>query len=140
MADVIPMLAYENGVAALKWLAEAFGFREMSCHLGVDGALDHAEMAVGDGRIMLATPTRDYENPKHHREHCERARAWSNVPWVIDGVLVYVEDVDAHYERAKSAGAFILSEPEEGRPGRRYRAEDLEGHRWMFLQREEQTR
>ena len=85
---------------------------------------------------MLATPTPDYEGPKHHREHCEQARKWSSVPWVIDGVLVYVDDIDGHYKRAKYAGANILSEPEGGPPGRRYRAEDLEGHRWMFMQRD----
>jgi uncharacterized glyoxalase superfamily protein PhnB len=51
-------------------------------------------------------------------------------------VLVYVDDIDDHYKRAKDAGANILSEPEEGPPGRRYRAEDLEGHRWMFMQRD----
>jgi PhnB protein len=54
---------------------------------------------------------------------------------VVDGVLVYVDDVDAHYTRAKAHGASILSEPEDGFPGRRYRAEDPEGHRWMFLER-----
>ena len=56
-------------------------------------------------------------------------------PWIIDGVLVYVEDVDEHYARAKAAGAVILSEPEDGPPARRYRVEDLEGHRWMFMAR-----
>jgi PhnB protein len=54
---------------------------------------------------------------------------------VIDGVLVYVDDVDAHYARAIEGGAAILSGLEDGFPGRRYRAEDLEGHRWMFMQR-----
>jgi uncharacterized glyoxalase superfamily protein PhnB len=135
MQDVVPMLDYEDGPAAMNWLAEAFGFQEVSRLVEEDGRLSHGEMSVGNGRIMLATATRDYESPKHHREHCERARAWSTVPWVIDGVLVYVDDVDAHFERAKRAGATILSELEDGYPGRRYRAEDLEGHRWMFLQR-----
>lgn len=50
-----------------------------------------------------------------------------------DGVLVYVDDLDGHFERAKAAGAAILSEREDGPPGRRYRAEDLEGHRWYFF-------
>jgi uncharacterized glyoxalase superfamily protein PhnB len=134
--DVIPMIAYEDGVAALEWLARAFGFLERTRMLGSDGTLAHGEMETGDGLIMLATPTPDYEGPKRHREHCEQARKWSNVPWVIDGVLVFVDNVDEHYKRAKGAGATILSEPEEGPPGRRYRAEDLEGHRWMFMQRE----
>ena len=50
-------------------------------------------------------------------------------------LYVYVEDVDAHFKRSREAGATILSEVETGEPGKRYRAEDLEGHRWMFMQR-----
>ena len=135
MPDVVPMIAYEDGVAALEWLAKAFGFRERARMLGANGELAHGEMEAGDGLIMLGTPTPDYESPKRHREHCESARKWSQVPYIIDGVLVEVDDVDAHYARARQAGALILSELEDGGPGRRYRAEDLEGHRWMFLQR-----
>jgi uncharacterized glyoxalase superfamily protein PhnB len=130
------MIAYEDGFAALEWLAQAFGFRERRRMAGPDGRLAHAEMEAGNGLIMLATPTPDYQGPRRHRETCAQARKWSAVPWVIDGVLVYVEDVDGHYQRAKAAGAVILSEPESGPPGRRYRAEDLEGHRWFFIQRE----
>ena len=136
MQDVIPMLDYENGPAAMDWLSEAFGFVEVGRIIGEDGLLAHGEMRVGSGRIFLATATPAYESPRHHREHCQRAQAWSVVPWVIDGVLVYVDDVDAHYAQAVRAGAYILSEPENGPPGRRYRVEDLEGHRWMFMQRE----
>lgn len=54
---------------------------------------------------------------------------------MIDGVLVYVTDVDAHFAQAQAVGATILTAPEDGFPGRRYRVEDLEGHRWMFMQR-----
>lgn len=132
---VIPMIAYEDGVAALEWLAEAFGFRERARQVGSDGLLSHGEMEAGDGVIMLATPTPDYQSPKHHRETCAQARKWSTVPWIIDGVLVHVDDLDAHFARAKAAGAIILTEVEEGPPGRRYRAEDLEGHRWFFFER-----
>ena len=133
---VIPMISYEDGIAALEWLEKAFGFRERSRLTSPDGSLSHGEMEAGDGLIMLATPTPDYESPRRHRQTCERARLWSAVPWIIDGVLVHVEDLDAHYERAKAAGAVILSEIEEGGPGRRYRTEDLEGHRWFFFERE----
>jgi len=132
------MIAYEDGVAALDWLSRAFGFREQMRMLGENGKLAHGEMETGDGVIMLATPTPDYESPRRHREHCEPARKWSTVPWVIDGVLVYVEDIAAHCERARREGAHILSEPETGPHGTRYRVEDLEGHRWMFAQREAQ--
>ena len=134
MPDVIPMLAYEDGPAAMDWLVQAFGFRERTRWLGPNGSLAHGELETGDGLIMLATPTADYQSPRHHREHCEPARRWSRVPWVIDGVLVTVPNVNEHYERAKRAGAAILSEPEDGPPARRYRVEDLEGHRWMFME------
>lgn len=134
--SVIPMIAYEDGIAALEWLAKAFGFHETARLIDDQGRLAHGEMEVGDGMIMLATPTPDYESPAHHRLACAQARKWSAVPWIIDGVLVYVDDIDQHFARAKAAGAVILSEIEAGSPGRRYRAEDLEGHRWFFMERE----
>ena len=133
--SVIPMISYEDGIAALEWLSKAFGFRERTRMTTPDGRLSHGEMEAGGGLIMLASPTPDYESPRHHREACERARNWSRVPWIIDGVLVYVDDLDVHFSRAKATGATILSEIESGPPGRRYRAEDLEGHRWFFFER-----
>jgi len=134
MATVVPMLAYEDGPAAMDWLSRAFGFRERRRWLDGQGRLSHGELEVGgDGLVMLAMPTTRYESPRHHREHCAEAAAWSEVPYVIDGVLVEVADVDAHFERARDAGARILSEPANQEGGfRHYRAEDLEGHRWMF--------
>lgn len=132
---VIPMLSYEDGAAALTWLASAFGFVERARMVDAAGRLTHGEMEVGGGGlIMLATPSADYESPKRHQVVCERMRRWHAVPWVIDGVLVYVDDIDAHFARANAAGATMLSEIENGFPGRRYRVEDLEGHRWMFMQ------
>lgn len=138
MQGVIPMLAYEAGEAAMDWLATAFGFREISRMVDDAGRLAHGEMETGYGVIMLASPTPDYESPERHRKTCEAARKWSEVPWVVDGIMVLVDDVDAHYSRAKTAGARILSEPETGFPGKRYRAEDIEGHRWMFLETEKE--
>jgi uncharacterized glyoxalase superfamily protein PhnB len=135
--SVIPMISYEDGIAALEWLGTTFGVRETARLTGPDGRLSHGEMEAGDGLIMLASPTPDYRSPKRHREICEQARMWSTVPWIIDGVLVYVDDLDQHFKRAKAAGATILSDIEEGPPGRRYRVEDLEGHRWFFFERDE---
>jgi uncharacterized glyoxalase superfamily protein PhnB len=128
------MLTYEDGGAAMVWLARAFGFRETARQQGPDGRLWHGEMKAGNGLIMLASPTPDYHSPKRHRETCDQARKWLAVPWIIDGVLVSVKDLDAHFRQAKAAGARILSKIEDGPPGRRYRAEDLEGHRWFFLE------
>lgn len=133
--DVVPMIAYEDGPAALEWLARAFGFEERARMTDKSGRLTHGEMMAGGGLIMLATPTPEYRGPAHHRDECARARAWSQVPYIIDGVLVYIDDVDAHAKKARAAGATILSEPESSEHGKRYRAEDLEGHRWMFVER-----
>jgi uncharacterized glyoxalase superfamily protein PhnB len=132
MTFVVPMIAYEDGNAAMDWLIEAFGFVEADRRISPDGRLTHGELEAGGGLVMLAAPTPDYQSPKHHRETCEAARKWSRVPYIIDGVLVQVDDVEAHCARARAAGAVILSEPETTDDGRRYRAEDIEGHRWMF--------
>ena len=133
--DVIPMIAYEDGPKAMDWLSSAFGFKERARMLDKDGRLSHGEMQAGDGVIMLATPTPDYQAPRRHRQDCELARKWSTVSYIVDGVLVYVADVDAHFAQAQQRGAAILSGVEATRDGKRYRAEDLEGHRWMFMQR-----
>jgi PhnB protein len=134
MPIVIPMLAYEDGPAAMDWLIESFGFVERERWIDDEGRLSHGELGVGDGGVvMLATPTPAYEGPARHRTHCAEAAAWSTVPFVIDGVLVEITDLDAHFERARAHGARILSMPEDTGLGfRHYRAEDPEGHRWMF--------
>jgi len=133
--DVIPMIAYEDGPTAMDWLSSAFGFKERARMLDKDGRLGHGEMQAGGGVIMLATPTPDYEAPRHHREGCEPAQKWSTVPFIVDGVLVYVDNVDTHFARAKQRGAVIITDVEADQYGKRYRAEDPEGHRWMFMQR-----
>jgi PhnB protein len=133
--DVIPMLAYEDGPTAMDWLVRAFGFKERTRLLDKTGRLGHGELEAGDGVIMLATPSPEYQGPRRHRAGCSVAEKWSAVPYVVDGALVYVDDVKAHYERARASGATILSELEADEHGKRYRAEDLEGHRWMFMQR-----
>jgi uncharacterized glyoxalase superfamily protein PhnB len=133
--EVIPMLAYENGPASMDWLISAFGFREKDRRVE-GGRLTHGELDTGGGVVMLATPSLHYRGPKRHREQCQLAASWHDVPYIIDGVLVYVDDVRSHFENAKAAGATILSPLEDsGEGGRRYRAEDIEGHRWMFMQR-----
>jgi PhnB protein len=135
-AGVVPMVAYRDGSAAMDWLAAAFGFREQARWLDDDGVLTHGEMVAGGGLIMPATPTPDYEGPLQHRAHCAQAAAWSRVPWVIDGVLVFVDDITSHFDRAQGAGATLLSGIEPGPDDSLlYRAEDVEGHRWMFMQR-----
>jgi uncharacterized glyoxalase superfamily protein PhnB len=133
---IVPMLSYEDGVAAIQFLRAAFGFTERMRYTNDDGSIGHAELALGDAVIALATPPGiGYESPKHHREHCTTAMRWTEQPWLVNGIMVYVDDVDAHASRARDAGALVLSEPADQPYGvRSYRVEDLEGHRWMFSQ------
>jgi uncharacterized glyoxalase superfamily protein PhnB len=129
------MVAYEDTAAAIDWLTEAFGFRERGeRYVMEDGTIGHAELEIGGGTVMLATPNRNYQSPRTHRESCEAAARWLDNPWVVDGLLVLVDDLEAHHDRAVAAGANVIRPLEEGPDGRLYTAEDLEGHRWMFQQ------
>jgi uncharacterized glyoxalase superfamily protein PhnB len=131
----VPMLSYEDVGAALDWLSRAFGFRESGERYSDDeGRVTHAELELDGATVMLGWPGPDYRNPRRHGEECEQARKWLEVPYVVDGVLIYVDNVDVHCERARAAGATILREPKTEPFGRLYNAGDLEGHRWMFFQ------
>jgi uncharacterized glyoxalase superfamily protein PhnB len=135
---IVPMIAYADGVAAIDFLTSAFGFAEDEGQrfTNDDGTVGHAELELAGERVMLATPNPHYEGPGRHREHCDQARRWLDNEWVIDGLFVEVDDVEAHFERAEAAGATViraLADPGHG--FRVYTAEDPEGHRWMFGQR-----
>jgi uncharacterized glyoxalase superfamily protein PhnB len=134
MTDVVPFIGYEDCAAAADWLTRAFGFAELE-RFDDGGTVSHVTLRAGDGLIFLGHPGLSYVNPLHLRERCDAAARMYNVPWVVDGAWVAVDDVDAHFERARAAGARMLSGLEDSPHGRRYRAEDLEGHRWMFEQR-----
>ena len=139
MQRIIPMIAYEDAVAAIDWLTEAFGFSERRGQRFVDenGTVTHAELERDGAVVMLATPNAEYRGPKRHRETCEQARRWQDNPWVVDGLFFVVDDVEAHHAQAVAAGAIVIrplgESAEEGL--RVYTAEDPEGHRWMFGQR-----
>jgi uncharacterized glyoxalase superfamily protein PhnB len=117
---VTPYLLYEDGPAAVEFLTEAFGFREVERMTGVAGGM-HVEMEVGaDGaRIYLGSPGGDFRGPAT----------------VGSTSLVYmlVDDVDRHYARAKAAGATITEELTDLPYGdRRYGCTDAQGHDWTF--------
>lgn len=133
---VIPMLSYEDAGAAADWIARAFGFVETGRWSDETGRVTHVNLELGGSELMVGWPSADYRSPRRHAEECEQARRWSATPYVVDGVLVYVDDIDAHFAKASAAGARILT-PVEGNPDagqRQYRAEDVEGHRWMFAE------
>jgi uncharacterized glyoxalase superfamily protein PhnB len=121
MAQTItPYLLYEDCDAALDFLSRAFGFEEVLRYTGEAGYVNHAEMRIGDASIFLGDPGDDYENPK-------------KVGHETVGIYVLVDDVDAHYARAKAEGADIRDEPADQEYGeRRYTACDAEGHVWFF--------
>ena len=121
MQTITPYLLYEDVDAALSFLSQAFGFKEVLRYTGEAGYVNHAEMRFGDGKVYLGDPGDQYRNPK---------KAGSTF-----GTYVLVEDVDAHFERAKAAGAEITQEPTDQEYGeRRYTAVDPEGHVWYFAQ------
>ena len=131
---LVPFLGYEDAAAAIDWLCAAFGATEDadSRHAQADGTIVHAELDLEGSTIYLSTPA-GYVGSRTHRETCEIERRMHENPWVIDGLFVEVDDVEAHHARAVEAGASVLREPEEPGIGYRiYTAEDLEGHRWMF--------
>jgi uncharacterized glyoxalase superfamily protein PhnB len=130
----IPMLSYEDAGRAADWLSDAFGF-EQSDRFEEGGVVTHVTLTLGGAVVFAGNPGSDYRSPRSLAAESEAARKMLETPYVVDGVMVYVDDVDAHFDRARAAGARILTEPEDN-PGvgqRQYRAEDLEGHRWMFV-------
>jgi PhnB protein len=119
---VVPQLGYADAPAAIDFLCRAFGFSERFRMPMPDGTIGHAELACGDNVIMLASLWREagHASPRE-------------LGGVHGQLMVYVDDVDAHYARARDAGATIIAEPEDQFYGARtYRAVDPEGHRWIF--------
>jgi PhnB protein len=134
-ARAIPMLSYEDVGAAVAWLTEVFGFHEVGERYTDDeGRVTHAELELEGALVYLGWPGPEYVSPRRHAEMCEIAAGVSALPYIIDGVHVSVPDIDAHYQRARVAGATILREPKDEPYGRLYNAADLEGHRWMFME------
>jgi uncharacterized glyoxalase superfamily protein PhnB len=122
---VIPQLPYADIRAALSFLERAFGFREIPATRleGADGVVHHALVEFGDSVIGIGT------QGAHGAMSPKAAGTASGY------ISVYVNDIDAHYERARAAGAQIPRGPRDhAREYRAYEALDLEGHRWRFVQ------
>ncbi len=121
---------YQDPKAALLWLEQAFGFEPSMVIVDKDGELAHSQMRFGASLLMVGT------------EWSERHRSAKSMGG-INTQTVHVQldqDLDAHCERARAAGAVILQEPETQFYGdRTYRAIDPEGHIWTFGQTVEQV-
>jgi PhnB protein len=118
---VTPYLAYADAPAAIDFLCRAFGFREEMRYPMPDGRIGHAEISIEGEVVMLASAYDEmgFVSPRQ-------------LAAVHSQVHVQVDDVDAHYERAKAAGATIATPPVDQHGQRMYRAMDPEGHRWIF--------
>lgn len=116
-ATVFPELHYSDGPAALAFLEKAFGFERGLVVPGQGGVITHAELRYGDGVVMIGSGP-------------EGAEIWGDLHQCTH---VLVEDPDAHFAHAKSAGATIVSPPKNTPWGSRgYTARDGEGFLWGF--------
>jgi uncharacterized glyoxalase superfamily protein PhnB len=121
--NLIPCLRYADAHKALDWLEKAFGFERRAVYPGEDGTIAHAEMVFGGGMLMLGSDkfdALDFGSPLRTGN-------------ATAAIYVIVEDADAHFARAKAAGAEIISEPADQPYGSRdYAAKDFEGNVWSF--------
>ena len=123
MPRITPYLHYRDPGAAIEWLGKAFGLQARFSLPDKEGRIMHAEMSFKDGLVMLGPAM-----PQHGKSPLD-------LGGISQGVYVYVDDVDAHFRRAKEAGAKIEMAPETMFWGDRvYSAFDLEGHSWSFAQ------
>jgi len=126
-----PAVFYDDAPAAIDWLGRAFGFETRLKVDGSDGEIVHSELVFGGAVVMVASAKRG----KHWKS--PRSIGGANT----QSLFLYVDDVEAHCARARSAGAKIVTEPqtsdygEEWWTDRGYEAEDPEGHHWWFAQR-----
>ena len=120
---IFPFLRYEDAPAAFEWLARAFGFEKQMLVPGADGTIAHAQLRYGRSLIMIGSTRDDFMDLKSP----------AAVGGSTQGIYVLVDDVNAHHDRAKAAGAEIIMELEDTDYGsREYMARDLEGHLWSF--------
>lgn len=118
-----PHLIYDDVKGAIAWLSQTFGFRERSQyrHFSADGTIQRTQLEVGDDVVTIGKPSIHGESPRKG---------------VSSMLYVYVDDVDAHYARARSADASIVMELADRPWGDRvYQVSDPEGHQWAFAQR-----
>ena len=129
-------LFYDDAAKAIDWLCRVFGFEVRLKVEGEGGRIEHSELVFGEGLIMVGSTERD---DRPDRAFCASPRSLGGKN--TQALCVCVDDADAHCERARAAGAKIVTEPatndygEEYWSDRTYQAEDLEGHRWWFMQR-----
>lgn len=127
-------LYYDDAAKAIDWLCDAFGFEVRLKVEGEGGRIEHSELTFGDGMIMVGDCTKEEKFP--YRSSPGRA-AGANT----QNLMVYVDDVEAHCQQARKAGATITVElathdyGEDYWSDRSYECRDLGGHHWWFSER-----
>ena len=122
MQTIFPTLRYDDARAAIRSLRAMFGFTELFSVPESGPNVRHAQLKLGTNVVMLGSVRPD--------EGMASPQAFGAA---TQALYVYVENLDAHYERARSAGAQIVSPPAETDFGsREYHARDVEGHLWTF--------
>ena len=122
VGDVYPSLCYDDAPAAIEWLCRAFGFTRRLVVPGPNGRVEHSELSHGSAVIMVSSP-----KPQMGRVSPR------GLTGVSQALSIRVDDPDAHYVRARDAGAVILRPLRDEEYGfRGYMARDPEGHIWYF--------
>ena len=120
-AAVVPVLVYDDVGKAIAWLCDTFGFSERLRAATPAGVVVHAQLEVGDGAVMIGRQGGEFRVPSSGE--------------ISQYVVVHVENVDAHFDRARQLGARIVKAPADMPFGeRQYTVEDPGGHRWTFSQ------
>ena len=124
-SSIIPTMRYRDAPKMLEWLCKAFGFERHFVVPGENGTIAHAQLVLNGGMIMLGS-ARDDEWGK-----LVKPAADGGAP--TGAAYVVVSDIDAHYARAKGAGAEIVRALENTEYGsREFAARDPEGQVWSF--------
>lgn len=127
---IIPCLCYEDAPAAIQFLCDAFGFEKRAVYADEDdlSLIHHAQLVKDGNMIMLSTATTGGEwSDAASMKTPRQADANTTSTYVV------IDDVDAHHDRARAAGATIIREPrDEDYGGRGYGALDPEGYAWSF--------
>jgi uncharacterized glyoxalase superfamily protein PhnB len=123
---LVPLIRYRDVAAAVEWLSQTFGFEKRNVITDPDGSIAYAELSYGRGIVMLG--------PVGHSVLDSLLKQPDELGGIgTQSVYVAVDDVEAHFKRARSAGAGIVLEFGSDEAGdRAYAARDPEGHIWNF--------
>ena len=120
--SVTPYLIVTGAASAIEFYKHAFGAKELMRIPHPDGRVGHAELQIGDSRIMLAD-----EFPEMG------VRSPMTLGGTPVGIQLYVDDVDAVTTRALAAGAKTLRPVKDQFYGDRSGTlSDPFGHQWTI--------